>query len=42
MAFFTAPPAPELPTQDILSWIFDAPSYEVDRKVSIASPRLST
>ncbi|KAH8650009.1 AMP-binding enzyme [Xylariales sp. PMI_506] len=35
MAFFPTTPAPELPTKDLLSWIFDAPSYDVNKKIYI-------
>lgn len=34
MVFFAAAPAPELPTKDILSWIFDKPAYDVNKPVS--------
>ncbi|KIW11304.1 hypothetical protein PV08_10604 [Exophiala spinifera] len=35
MVFFQAQPAPELPTKDILSWIFDAPDYDVDKPILV-------
>jgi len=33
MAVFAATPAPQLPTKDILSWIFDKPDYDVNKPV---------
>ncbi|KAK6378940.1 hypothetical protein LTS17_006643 [Exophiala oligosperma] len=35
MVFFKATPAPELPTKDILSWIFDAPDYDVNKPILV-------
>ena len=33
MAVFEATEAPTLPNKDILSWIFDAPEYDVNKPV---------
>lgn len=35
MGFFPVAEAPTLPTQDILSWLFDAPDYDVNKPVHI-------
>ncbi|KAK5280818.1 hypothetical protein LTR20_002260 [Exophiala xenobiotica] len=39
MVFFAAAPAPELPTKDILSWIFDAPDYDVNKPILLDASR---
>jgi hypothetical protein len=33
MAFLKGPEGPPLPTEDILSWIFDKPTFDVNKPV---------
>jgi hypothetical protein len=34
MVFFPARPGPVLPTNDLISWLFDNPTFDQDEKVS--------